>query len=328
MDYRINQYREWLEQNVTLTNPFSTQALKDVTAHLIMGRNYRLLTEPNTKGKLFSTFLWLNEIKQNASTHYGENWIEDLFTALHAQRRLTPEQRNLLVWMMGLTSKTAVNLGFRKQDYPTVFQETVAFFDQLLARIGRRDFKDTAWLLLMAGSATLNIRGSQKSKIGKQLEKVFLRATLTLLGFVENESYWMNIDRDNEVDRESDAEVLSRRGRIRIEVGLIAPGNQEVIEDKIARVGRNGVIIFDKLGANTRVHQTATRAEVRLIQVRNSSPLVDLYRHLNPLVSIPIVEPPTTEEEIRRRINGLPATIFQINEADAEEDDDTEETEN
>ncbi|MBN2010308.1 CfrBI family restriction endonuclease [candidate division KSB1 bacterium] len=73
----------------------------------------------------------------------------------------------------------------------------------------------------------------------------------------------MNIERDLEVDREADAEVESRRGRLRIEVGLIASGNQEVIEDKISRVGRNGIILFDILGSRTRVYQTAENNGVK-----------------------------------------------------------------
>lgn len=101
----------------------------------------------------------------------------------------------------------------------------------------------------MAGSATLNIRGSQKSKVGKHFERILIKGLLSLLGFKKNENFWMNVGRDLKVEREADAEVESKRGRIRIEVGLIAAGNQEVIEDKIGRVGRNGIILFDKLGA-------------------------------------------------------------------------------
>ncbi|MBN2010307.1 CfrBI family restriction endonuclease [candidate division KSB1 bacterium] len=90
---------------------------------------------------------------------------------------------------MGITNKTAINLGLKKDDYPEFFQETIAYFNELFSHIDRKDFLDDAWLLLMAGSATLNIRGSLKSKIGKQFEQVFIRSLLTILGFRENENF-------------------------------------------------------------------------------------------------------------------------------------------
>lgn len=316
INYNLVEYRAWLEENVTLSDPFSPTALRNITVHLLLGRNYRLLTERNTNGKLFSTFLWLSQIQENAIATYGADaWIEGLLDELIIQRRKPKELKNLMFWMMGITNKTATNLSLTSDEYRVFLTDTLTYFNQLFLRIGHGDFKNTAWLLLMSGSATLNIRGSQKSKIGKQLEKVFLRSMLTSLGLVENENFWMNIERDNEVEREADAEVLTRRGRIRIEVGLIAPGNQEVIEDKIGRVHRNGVIIFDKLGARTRVHQTAENAHVLLIQIRNNSPLTQLYRHLLPLVGDGVVlnEPPNTEDTIRAAINELPIEIFTIN---------------
>lgn len=214
---------------------------------------------------------------------------------------------------MGITQKTAINLGLKKNDFPGFIDETINYFNELFDKIGRKDFKDDAWLLLMAGSATLNIRGSQKAKIGKHFEKVFIRSLLHILGLKENENFWMNIERDLEVDREADAEVESKRGRIRIEMGLIASGNQEVIEDKIARVGRNGIILFDILGSKTRVYQTAENSGVKLIQIRNCNPLLDVYRHLQPLVRVGLKKVPETLDEIKKAVDDLPDEIFDIN---------------
>ncbi len=111
----------------------------------------------------------------------------------------------------------------------------------------------------------------------------------------------MNIGRDLEVEREADAEVESKRGRIRIEAGLISGGNQEVIEDKISRVGRNGIVIFDVLGKKSRVYQTAENKEVKLVQIRNCNPLLEVYRHLSPLVRVELKSPPETEEQIKKQ---------------------------
>jgi len=313
-DYRLDNYKEWLAKNVILTDPFSEIALRKLTFDTLMGGNYRLLTEYNTKGKLLATYLWLSEIQKDAIEKYGPDWMEFLLQDLNTKTSTPKELKNLLLWIMGLAAKTATNLGFKKEHYPEILKETIEFFHELFSDIGREDFKDQAWLLLMAGSATLNIRGSQKSKIGKQFEGVLTRAILTLLGFTENVNCWMNIDRDAEVDREADAEVESKRGRIRIELGLIASGNQEVIEDKIGRVGRHGVVIFDKLGQSSRVYQTAENQGVKLVQIRNNNPLLEIYRYLNPLTNVELNEPPEEASKIQENVDSLPAEIFIIEE--------------
>lgn len=312
IQYDLNEYNRWLSENVTLSSAFSPDSLRILTAHVLMGRNYRLLTETNTKDKLFLTYLWLIDIVGKAKEIHGANWREELLKDLMSQRRLEPEKKNLLYWLLGLTQKTAVNLSVKKNDLPHVMIDLVQHINSLFNDIGRTNDIDQAWLLMMAGSATLNIRGSDKSKVGKQLEKVIVRASLTILGLIEDENFWMNIDRDNEVDRETDAEIQTRRGRVRMEVGLIASGNQEVIEDKIGRVGRTGIVLFDVVGSKTRIYETANKSGVELIQIRNNQPLVQLYRHLEQLVPVELKSPPTLEEDIVRVVNELPNEIFEI----------------
>lgn len=189
--------------------------------------------------------------------------------------------------------------------------ELVAHVNDLFQEINRGNDLDEAWLLLIAGSATLNIRGSDKSKVGKHLEKVIVKAALSIIGLSEGQNFWMNIDRDNEVDRETDAEIETKRGRVRLEVGLIASGNQEVIEDKIGRVGRGGIVLFDVVGSKTRIYETAIRNGVELIQIRNNQPLVQLYRHLGQLVRIDLINPPTRETDILQSVNNLPNALFE-----------------
>ena len=93
-------------------------------------------------------------------------------------------------------------------------------------------------------------------------------------------------------------------------MGLISSGNQEVIEDKINRVGTNGVVIFDRVGQKTRIYETADRHRVKLIQIRNNQPLVEMYRHLKPLVNVGLIEPPCLESDIINYVNRLPSDIF------------------
>ena len=96
-----------------------------------------------------------------------------------------------------------------------------------------------------------------------------------------------------------------------MEVGLIAAGNQEVIEDKIGRVGRSGIVLFDIVGSKTRIYDTAARNSVELIQIRNSQPLIQLHRHLTPLVTIDLKPPPTLEQDIVSAVNELPNSLFE-----------------
>ena len=312
IDYKIDEYRKWLGENVSLSDPFSQKALRRLTFHLLIGGNFRLLTEPNIKGQLFTTFLWLADIQKELIKEHNTEWLHVLFEDIYSKKKKPKELQNLLYWIMGLTHKTAINLGLKQEDYPRIFEETIDYFNELFSKINRHDFKDNAWLLLMAGSATLNIRGSKKSKIGKQFEKVFLRGLLSILGLKENENFWMNIGRDLEVEREADAKVLSKRGKIRIEAALISGGNQEVIEDKISRVGRNGIVLFDVLGKKTRVYQIAENNGVKLVQLRNCNPLLDIYRHLKHLVPTELKTPPETLIEIKKAVNSLPVSIFTI----------------
>ncbi len=312
MEYFIEQYRAWMHDNIALTNAFSEESMRKMAIQMLLGKNYRLITEHNTKSKLTLTYLWLTDVINNAKNTFGTNWKTALAEDLNSIRHRTPEQNNLLFWLAGLTQKTSVTMGISKNDVATVIEELQTYIGDLLLHIDRYEDMDTAWLLMMAGSATLNIRGSDKSKVGKTLEGVFIRSILTILGLKEQENFWMNIDRDAEVDRETDCEIQTVRGRIRVEVGLISSGNQEVIEDKINRVGTNGVVLFDKVGQKTRIYETADRHRVRLIQIRNNQPLVEMYRHLQNLTTVNLNEPPELESDIINQVNALPSHIFEI----------------
>lgn len=310
MDYKVDQYNEWVRQCISLTNAFSEESMRAMAFHVLMGQNYRLITERNTKSRLTLMYLWINDVVSAAREAYGDQWksllVEDLTNAKHK----TPEQNSLMLWLVGLTNKTSTNLGVAKKDLPEVMEELQAHIQELLVKIDRYNDMDQAWLLMMSGSATLTIRGSDKSRVGKALEGVIIRSMLNILGLRENVDFWMNMDRDDEVERETDCEIRTKRGRIRVEVGLISSGNQEVIEDKINRVGRQGVVLFDKVGEKTRIYTTADNHNVKLIQIRGNQPLVEMYRHLKPLVDADLVKPPELEADIRAAVDQLPASVF------------------
>ena len=310
MDYCINEYRDWISSNAALTDAFSEGGLRNLTLCLFMGRNYRTIAEHNTKSRQALTHLWLSDITDSARAEFGTEWRKELLNDLASIQRKTAEQKYLQLWLNGLADKTRKNLDIKISDLPEFLNTIEQQLHTLLASINREDDIDRAWLLMMAGSATLSIRGSEKAKIGKKLEQVFLKSALRIIGLEENVNFWMNLDRDEIADRETDAEVEISRGRIRIEMGLIAEGNQEVTEDKINRVGENGVVIFDKVGTRSRIHETAARRRVKLIQIRHSNPLQELYNHLFPLTRVELIRPPETEEEITNTVSNLESTIF------------------
>lgn len=311
MEYRITEFRTWLAEHITLSNAFTVRSLRVLVAHMLKGGNYRSITERNTKDKLILTYLWIQDIVTLAQREFGDNWIEGLLVDLNQIRRKTSEQKYLLSWLSGLPFKTAVNLDIDVKNIETI-REIYGSVFSLLEKFGRTADIDNTWLLLMSGAATLSVRGSDKSKVGKQVERVFIRAALTILGFTLNQNFWSNLERDEEVERETDAEVQTRRGRIRIEVGLIMAGNQEVIEDKIGRVGRNGIILFDKIGERSNIRTTAAANQVRLIQIRNGNPLQELYQVLQPVAEINLNQPPQNNEGIDQIVNGLPDSVFQF----------------
>ena len=325
MEYNIQELNNWLANNTTLSAAFSTRSLRILVAHILKGRNYRLITERNTKDKLIITYVWLLDIYRNAREKWGNGWKEGLLADLQGIKRKTPEQKNLQIWLLGLPQKTVTNLGV-KRTLEQHLKETDESVTGMLREIGRpREDIDIAWLMLMGGAATLTIRGSDKSKVGKRVEKLLAKSALTILGFTLDENFWMNIERDAEVERETDAEVATKRGRLRIEVGLIEAGNQEVIEDKIGRVGQNGIILFDRIGPKSNIHQTAANRQVNLIQIRDGQPLVDLHRILGPVATIKLNDPPKTEEEIDRAVAELPDEFFNIGNIAEELGEETDE---
>lgn len=278
-------------------DPFSPEGQREATARILTGVNYRLFFEGVTRRKLISTYRELANLA-NAHADDDEAWRNSLRKAMKG------EDRKLRYWLIGLTAKTATNLGYKIRDLPIVFDEVM---DEIAEEDGRQ--RDTA-LLLWAGAATLTIRGSQKSTVGKRLEKSIAKAALTVIGLREDRGdFRLNIAADNEVARETDAEVRTNRGWLRMEVGLIGQGNTEVISDKVGRMGRNDVILMDLISPDSSAYGTAEQRQVRLIQLRNNHPVEELRTHLLRL-KVPVQEKPITTEQVEKRILKMPVDYF------------------
>ena len=250
-------------------DPFSPEGKREATSKILTGMNFRLFYEGVTRHKLINTYRQLTELARR-HPHDDDEWKESVRTLL---REGTPEERNLRHWLLGLTKKTADNLGVKTEDYPTVFDEII---DDIEAYPSDIKTRDTA-LLLWSGAATLTIRGSQKARVGIMLEKSLARAVLTVIGLIEAEGQFrLNIGADEEVSRQTDAEIQTPRGFMRMELGLIGRGNPEVIGDKVGRMDRNDVIVFDTLSATSTMWGTAEQRGVKLIQLRNNNSVEEL----------------------------------------------------
>ena len=288
-----------------LYNLNAPEGLRAIVTALFCGYNYRLYTEGETRHVLLETYSELNAIRQRLPAHAGyDEWLEAVAD------ELDKNPGSLGWWLVGLTNKTANNLGLQRRDRLDYLAEVLAHIRSFVADSAAPLAFSDAVVMLWAGAATLTIRGSRKSRLGKVLEGSFLRAGLSLLGLREGEDFWLNMQRDAEVLREVDAEIASRRGRIRVEMGLIERGNQEVIEDKINRVGRGGIVIFDQIGPRSTIHGTAAAQQVCLIQIRNGRPLSALHDYLADKTEKAVNEPPADTADIETAVSALPDALF------------------
>ena len=287
----------------------SVAGVRQIVAALFQGYNYRLYTEGQTRNQLLDAYRQLMAVRERLPSNAGhDQWMAA------ARDELDRSESSLAWWLLGLTSKTAQNLGIRREESLAYLEEIARHVNELTGdetteNLGGLSFDD-AMLMIWAGAATLTVRGSRKSSAGKTLEGAFLRAGLTILGLEEGVDFWRNMQRDAEVPREIDVEIASRRGRIRVEMGLIERGNQEVIEDKINRVGSGGIVIFDQIGPRSNARHTAESNQVCFIQIRNNRPLTELYAFLNERVGKALVEPPSDAEGIAAAVSQLPDELF------------------
>lgn len=293
------------EKQVQVYDPFSPEGIREAVGRILEGHNYRLFFEGVTKRRLITTYQNLAKYRMVGEKD-DEKWKEAILKII--EEDADKSNLSLRYWLLGLAKKTAENLGVEKAS-PQIVKEA---FNDMIAEIeshsSEMGIRDTA-LLIWAGAATLTVRGSQKARIGKRLERAIARGILTLIGLSESEGdFRLNIMPDQEVDRETDAEIRTNRGMIRMDVGLIGHGNPEVIDDKISRVGRNGVILFDKLSPNSNAWINAKNERVKLIQMRNSNPVEELRSHLHRL-GVPVSNE-VPRDEIAKRIMKMDLNMF------------------
>lgn len=283
----------------------SAVGVRQIVSALFQGYNYRLYTEGQTRNQLLDAYSRLIEVRERLSEAADyDQWLEAI------RPELDEAGDDLAWWLLGLTNKTATNLGIQRSGRFDCLQEIAQHLREITEGDDVPVSFDDAMIMIWAGAATLTVRGSRKSSAGKTLERAFLRAGLNILGLDEGRDFWLNLQRDAEVPREIDVEIASLRGRIRVEMGLIERGNQEVIEDKINRVGSGGIVIFDQIGPRSNARQTAENSQVCFIQIRNNRPLTELYEFLKDRVGRSLVEPPKDAAGLVNAVGELPDNVF------------------
>jgi len=305
---------------------YSPAEVRKIVLTILVGQNYRTSIETATSLEISCYMSWVLSVCHKAKLEFGNDWLSKLQGVCVDSTGVEADW--LGVWLMGLTIKTQQNLGVKAKRADYLKQVKVAN-DKLVRQYanttsielyskGLAPMKlstgDSIWLLQIAGAAVLTVRGSKKSSVGKLLEKAIARACFTALGLVENHDFKINLAADKEVERETDAEIKTRRGTVRVDVALIGTGNQEVSEDKLSRVGRHGIVIVDKLGARSKVPGNADKAGVHLTVIQGHKPLSDLYNHLEPLMpeNKKLTKPPTEHDALQELLDNLPDRIFVV----------------
>ena len=287
----------------TWTDPYSPEAVQEITANVLTGENYRIFYESATKRKLIETYKNLRDLA-NRHPDNESDWRNSIKEILENNSQ---ESKILQLWLIGLTKKTADNLGVTRKDYPVLFDDMMKCFER--TEKSCKDRREMA-LLFWCGTATLTIRGSAKSKYGKALERSLAKSALTIIGLDEQKGdFRLNVEGDKEVVRETDAEIRTKRGWVRMEIGLIGRGNSEVISDKVGRVGRNGIIMMDVMPKQSTAYLTASNSGVHLIQLRNNQPVEELRQYLSGL-DVPVQKESIETAEVKNRVMEMPLETF------------------
>ena len=150
----------------------SVAGVRQIVAALFQGYNYRLYTEGQTRGQLLDAYRQLSAIRQRLP---GNADYDQLMRAVGAE--LDEAGNDLAWWLLGLTNKTAQNLGVRREERLDYLGEIAQHVKEATGDSSDLSFDD-AMLMIWAGAATLTIRGSRKSSAGKTLEGAFLRLDL------------------------------------------------------------------------------------------------------------------------------------------------------
>ena len=265
------------------------EAARQVVLSVMHGENIRTQTEPLSRRRIAQVSgaivaLFANGLLQR------EDFTQQLSTL--AVEQITASRRNdnasiwPAQWLIGLTGKSVQNVlrsnpAAREayiSDFETAvkdaadkcraemgdLQMTLGYVQDAQGETVPLDWEGITRLTPAIGSATLTIRGSDKSIYGKLFERLILGSVLSIMGFERvnpatnskpEQVFWLS---DSSDVRESDATLLISPGKLaRFDIGFIGPGNPEISKDKLSRSARE---IERVVGAMPGVRRVTVRA--------------------------------------------------------------------
>jgi hypothetical protein len=287
-----------------LLHTLGLPALRSVVSQVLCGVNIRNATETLTKRRLSLLNAAVFTTYANLAAR-GTSAAEIAAGAFHEYKdpSTSPEDKIVLRWMLGLTSKQVQNV-LRSDDaawneYVIALKSGIESAAETVLdgngpfplSLTGQDAPELEWdwalsMLMAVGSQTLAIRGSEKSLYGKFFEKMIMGSVLSVLGFnLTNEdnivagSFWLS---SRGRKRESDATAIWENGTgVRFDIGFIGVGNTEITLDKVSRFEREvelsgvphsmrTIIIVDRVGRNSRIIELALEIDGRVIQMSAS----------------------------------------------------------
>jgi len=286
------------------------EAARQVVLSVMHGENIRTQTEPLSRRRIAQVTgaivgLFANGLLQQAdfTQHLSDLAVEQITTS----RRNDHASVWAAQWLIGLTGKSVQNVlrsnPAAREAYISDFeaavkdaadkcraemgdlQMTLGYVQDAAGQAVPLDWEGITRLTTAIGSATLTIRGSDKSIYGKLFERLVLGSFLSIMGFervnpaTNNKTekvFWLS---DSSDLRESDATLLISPGKLaRFDIGFIGPGNSEISKDKLSRYAReieregtkhNSVtfIIVDRLPQTGKTKQAAKEIEAEIIEM-------------------------------------------------------------
>lgn len=137
-------------------DPFSPSGVREATSKILTGINYRLFFESATRRNLLETY---RELAELARKHPNDDdaWKTSIRRLVESG---TPEDGRLRYWLIGLTKKTADNLGVKAGDYPSIFDQMMAEIAEF-SRLEGKENREMALLALVRNGNAHNSRLSQ-----------------------------------------------------------------------------------------------------------------------------------------------------------------------
>jgi len=283
-----------------LLDTLGLPALRSVVSQVLCGVNIRSATETLTQKRisLLNAAILKTYTNLASAGMSSDEIVEGAFREIR-NPKATVDEKIVLRWMLGLTSKQVQNV-LRSDDtaWKLYVENLRSSLDSsaessessygdfpISPKSGKSSELDWGWglsLLMAIGSQTLATRGSEKSLYGKFFEKMIMGSVLSVLGFnlsdeskIGPHSFMLS----STSKRESDATAIWKIGEgVRFDIGFIGRGNPEITLDKVTRFERDfeisgvkthlkTIIIVDVVGPRSGIIDLAKKVDGVIIQM-------------------------------------------------------------